>query len=80
MMFSDRSRFCPTGSDGCRQVWIGSGECYAEVCIEKQFPFGDEMVLAKITTQERTELVFIENGFMTSHRSITEILEPHVMP
>lgn len=38
------------------------------------------MVWGGICLGARTELVLIENGSLTAHRYVTEVLEPHVMP
>lgn len=82
VLFSDESRFCLTGSDGRRRVWRRPGERYAAVCIDERLPFGggSVMVWAGISSQARTELVFVRNGSLTAHRYITEILEDHAVP
>ena len=38
------------------------------------------MVWGGISFDARTELVFIENGTLTAHRYLTEVLEDHVVP
>ncbi|CAH1378431.1 unnamed protein product, partial [Tenebrio molitor] len=78
----NESRFCLNGSDGRRRVWRRPGERYAPVCIDERLPFGggSVMVWAGISAEARTNLVFIQNGSLTAHRYITEVLEDHVMP
>lgn len=82
VQFSDESRFCLNGSDGRRRVWRRPGERYAQVCIDERLPFGggSVMVWAGISAEARTELVFIENGSLTAHRYITQVLEDHAVP
>jgi transposase len=82
VLFSDESRFCLNGSNGRRRVWRRPGERYAPVCIDERLPFGggSVMVWAGISSEARTDLVFIQNGSLTAHRYITEGLEDHVMP
>jgi transposase len=81
-LFSDESRFCLNRSDGRRRVWRRPGERYAPVCIDERLPFGggSVMVWAGISSEARIDLVFIQNGSLTAHRYITEVLEDHVMP
>jgi hypothetical protein len=57
-------------------------ERYAPACIDERLPFGggSVMVWAGISSEARIDLVFIQNGSLTAHRYITEVLEDHVMP
>lgn len=82
VLFSDESRFCLTGSDRRDRVCQRQGERYAQVCIAERLPFGGGSAMAwgGLSFEARTDLVFIENGTLTAHRYITQVLEDHVMP
>lgn len=58
------------------------GERFAEACFEEITPYGGGSVMfwAGINSMDRTELVFIENGTLTGHRYITEVLIPYAQP
>ena len=53
-----------------------------QACIAERLPFGGGSVMAwgGISFEARTELVFIQNGTLTAHRYLTEVLEDHVVP
>ena len=38
------------------------------------------MAWGGISFEARTELVFIQNGTLTAHRYVTEVLDDHVVP
>lgn len=58
------------------------GERYAEVCFDEITSYGGGSVMfwADITSEDRTEVVFIENGSLNVRRYITELLIPHAPP
>ena len=70
------------GSDRRVRVWRRQGERYAQACIAERVPFvgGSDMEWGGISFEARTELVFIQNGTLTVHRYLTEVLEDHAVP
>lgn len=82
ILFSDESRFCVSSPDGRERVWRRPGERFAQCTISPREPFhgGSIMVWAGISFMGHTELVPVENGSLTAHRYIEEILDPHVVP
>lgn len=82
VLFTDESRFCLRSPDGRERVWRRPGERYQPCSFSARTPFrgGSVMVWAGISVTARTELVFIENGSLTAHRYVEEILQEHVMP
>jgi transposase len=82
VFFTDESRFNPRSPDGCEKVWRRPGERYSECCIFPRSGYngGSIMIWAGISLEAHTDLVFIENGAMTSHRYILECVESHVVP
>ena len=82
VLFTDEPRFCLRGPDGRERVWRRPGERYLDNMISKRTPFGGGsiMVWAGISANEKTELVFVENGSLTAARWIDEFLHYHVIP
>lgn len=82
VLFSDEARISLFGEDRRRRVLRRQGERFAEACFEEITPYGGGSVMfwAGINSMNRTELVFIENGSLTGHRYITEVLIPHAQP
>lgn len=82
VLFSDEARISLFGEDRRRKVLRRPGERYAEVCFEEITPYGGGSVMfwAGITSEDRTELVFVENGSLNAQRYITELLIPHAQP
>ncbi|GFX28441.1 transposable element Tcb2 transposase [Trichonephila clavipes] len=80
VLFSDESRF--SLSSDCRRqlIWRESGTAYRpENILEKdRYPTCSIMVWAGIMINGRTRLHVVENGTMTGHRYIDEVLLPHV--
>lgn len=70
VLFTDEPRFCLRGPDGRERVWRRPGERYLDNMISKRTPFGGGsiMVWAGISANEKTELVFVENGSLTAAR------------
>ena len=81
-MFSDESRFCLLTHDGSRRVFRGPGARYHQACFEEKVPFGggSVMVWPGISSEDRTELVIIENGSLTAVRHVEEVLNEHADP
>lgn len=82
VLFSDESRFCVNFIDGTERMWRYRGERNHQANFTETVSYGggSVMVWGDITLTARTPLVIIEDGSLTAHRYITEILEPHVMP
>lgn len=82
VLFSDEARISLHGEDRRRRVLRRRGERFAEACFEEITPYGGGSVMfwAGINSMDRTELVFIENGTLTAHRYITEVLIPYAQP
>lgn len=82
VLFSDEARICLHGEDRRRRVLRRPGERYADVCFEEITPYGGGSVMfwAGVTSNYRTEIVFIENGSLNAHRYITEILSQNAQP
>lgn len=82
VLFSDESRVALRSPDSRGKVWRRPGERYFECTFSPRTPFHKDsiMVWAGISFQARTELVFVENGSLTAHRYIEEILSEYVVP
>lgn len=82
VLFTDESRFCVNFVDGRERMWRYRGERYNRTNFTETVSYGggSVMVWGGICLGARTELVLIENGSLTAHRYVTEILEPYVMP
>ncbi|RVE44324.1 hypothetical protein evm_011048 [Chilo suppressalis] len=64
------------------KVYRRPGERFKQACIEEKVAYGggSALVWAGISSESRTELVFIEQGSLTSERYVEEILNEHVDP
>lgn len=82
VMFSDESKFMLYKHDGRQRVYRRSGERFNQECIEEKVAYGggSVQVWAGISSEDRTELVLIENGTLNSERYVREILNEHVGP
>lgn len=82
ILFTDESRFNLRSPDGRDRVWRRPGERYAACTFTSRTPYGGGsiMVWGGISSDARTELVLIQNGALTAHRYIEEVLIPHVIP
>ncbi|CAH2107302.1 unnamed protein product [Euphydryas editha] len=82
VLFSDEARISLHGEDRRRRVLRRRGERFVEACFEEITPYGGGSVMfwAGINSMDRTELVFIENGTLTRHRYITEVLISYAQP
>jgi transposase len=81
VLFTDKSRFNPRSPDGCEKVWRRPGERYSQWCISPKSGYngGSIMIWAGISLEAQTDLMFVENGAMTTHRYILECVESHVV-
>lgn len=85
VLFTDECRVCLFGNDRRKRVYRRTGERYAECCITETVSFGGGscMVWGGISTERKTELVFITcgaGGGLNSQRYIDNILQTHVVP
>lgn len=82
VLFTDESRFCLHSPDGRERVYRRRGERFAPCTFTPRLSYGggSVMVWAGITSEARTELVFIDNGALTGDRYIRDILADHVVP
>jgi transposase len=82
LLFTDESRFSPRSPDGRENVWRRPGQRYSQCCMSPRTGFngGSIMVWGGISLDACTDLVFVENGAMTTQKYILECLEPHVVP
>ena len=62
VMFSDKSKFYLPRVDGRKRVWQWRGECHVEATVVPRVAFqdGGVMVRAGVSTNARTDLVFID--------------------
>lgn len=82
VLFTDESRVCLRSPDGRERVYRRRNERYADCTISERISYhgGSVMIWAGISTEARTNLVFVENGALTAHRYIEEILQEVVVP
>ena len=81
VLFSDESRFKVNFADGRIRIWRKKGERYDTKCIQQcdQYGGGSVMVWAGISSEYRTELVFLRQN-VNSKVYIDNCLMPHVVP
>lgn len=82
VLFSDESRFCLFSNDRRNLVYRRPGERYSQCNMVGTVSYGggSVMVWGGISLEGRTDLVLLNDGRLTAHRYITDILEPHVVP
>lgn len=81
-MFSNESKFILYKHDGRHRAYRTPKWRFKQACIEEKVAYGCGYVLvwARISSESRTELVFIENGSLTSVRYVEENLNEHAGP
>lgn len=82
VLFTDESRVCLRSPDGRERVYRRPNERFAECTITELISYhgGSVMVWAGISTDARTELIFVDNGALNAHRYIEDILQEAVVP
>lgn len=82
VLFTDESRICLRSPDGRERIYRRRNERYADCTISERMQYygGSVMVWAGISTDARTDLVFVDNGALTARRYIEEILQEVVVP
>lgn len=82
VLFTDESRFCVHSPDGRKRVWRRAGERFSACTFSSRLSHngGSVMVWAGISMEACTDLVFIDEGSLTAHRYIEEILADHIVP
>lgn len=81
VLFTDETRVSLEGASGRARVYRRPNERFADCTLVEmvQFNGGSIMVWGGISSDARTDLVFFENGPMTSGNYITDVLEEHVV-
>lgn len=82
VLFTDESRVCLRSPDGRERVYRRRNERFAECTISERVSYqgGSVMVWASISSEARTELLFVENGALNAHRYVQDILQEAVVP
>ncbi|CAH2094007.1 unnamed protein product [Euphydryas editha] len=82
-------RACLLRNNRRKRVYRRQGERFAQACIQKMVEYGGDscMFCSGISADSKTDLVCVfrargarEQGSLTTHRYIIEILEEHVVP
>lgn len=86
ILFTDESRMCLHGNDRRGRVYRRPGERFSQCCFAETVAYGGGSVMmwAGISTEGRTELVFVpgggRRGGLTAQKYVEDILLEHVVP